>query len=213
MRQWRHRSNGRAPRRPQGVAQKGFPTRLRSAITLHIEVKKRIGILTGGGDSPGLNAAIRGAALTAIRTYGMEVLGLIDGFNGLFEDDGHVLLDEDKVQGILALGGTMLGTANRGNPFKMIVRDADGRPVRGADGEILLRDRSEEAVRRIKELNISGLLCIGGDGTLRMAQEFYQKHGVPVVGVPKTIDFDLSQKCHNPSHGSQKTHWDSYWRR
>jgi len=154
--------------------------------------RKRIGILTGGGDSPGLNAAIRGAALTAMRTYDMECVGFIDGFNGLFEEDGHVILDEDKVQGILALGGTMLGTANRGNPFKMVVRDSDGRPVRGADGEILLRDRSEEAVERIKELNIAGLLCIGGDGTLRMAQEFYQKHGVPVVGVPKTIDFDLA---------------------
>lgn len=154
--------------------------------------RKRIGILTGGGDSPGLNAAIRGAALTAIRTYDMEVIGFIDGFNGLFEDDGHVILNEDMVQGILAQGGTILGTANRGNPFKMIVRDEEGRPVRGEDGEIKLRDRSEEAVARMKALNLSGLLCIGGDGTLRMAQDFYREHGVPVVGVPKTIDFDLS---------------------
>jgi 6-phosphofructokinase len=154
---------------------------------------KRIGVLTGGGDSPGLNAAIRGATLTAIRKYGMEVVGFIDGFNGLFQKEGgHVILTEESVQGILGHGGTVLGTVNRGNPFRMVVRDDEGNPVRDADGTIQTRDRSHEAADRLKDLGIEGLLCIGGDGTLRMARDFQQQHGVPVIGVPKTIDFDLS---------------------
>lgn len=154
---------------------------------------KRIGVLTGGGDSPGLNAAIRAATLTAIRKYGMEVIGFVDGFNGLFEPEtGTVSLGVEDVQGIEALGGTILGTASRGNPFRMVIRDAQGHPVLGADGKAKTVDRSAEAAARVKELGIGGLLCIGGDGTLAMAREFYEKFGVPVVGVPKTIDFDIS---------------------
>lgn len=154
---------------------------------------RRIAVLTGGGDSPGLNAAIRAATLTAIRKYKMEVVGFIDGFNGLFaETGGHVVLDEDTVQDILARGGTILGTANRGNPFRMVLRDEAGNPQLDADGTVMTRDRSAEAVERMKTLGIDGLLAIGGDGTLAMAREFYEKYGVPVVGVPKTIDFDLS---------------------
>jgi phosphofructokinase-like protein len=154
---------------------------------------RRIGVLTGGGDSPGLNAAIRGVTLTAIRAYGMEVLGFLDGFSGLFEgEEGMVTLTEDTVQGIEMRGGTILGTANRGNPFNMIVRDPLGRPLRDEKGEVLTVDRSEEAASRLKELGIEGLVCIGGDGTLSMAREFFETHGVPLVGVPKTIDFDLS---------------------
>ncbi len=158
---------------------------------------KRLGILTGGGDSPGLNAAIRGATLTAIRKYGMEVVGFVDGFNGLFGgpregEPGWVTLTEDYVQGILTQGGTVLGTANRGNPFQMIVRDERGFPVRDEAGQIVTRDRSAEAVRTMRELNLAGLLCIGGDGTLGMARAFFEQHKVPVVGVPKTIDFDLA---------------------
>jgi 6-phosphofructokinase 1 len=154
---------------------------------------RRIGVLTGGGDSPGLNAAIRGVTLTAIRAYGMEVLGFLDGFSGLFGgEEGMVTLTEDAVQGIEMRGGTILGTANRGNPFNMIVRDPHGRPLRDDKGEVLMVDRSEEAASRLKELGIEGLICIGGDGTLSMAREFFETHGVPLVGVPKTIDFDLS---------------------
>ncbi|MEZ4265386.1 MAG: ATP-dependent 6-phosphofructokinase [Myxococcota bacterium] len=156
-------------------------------------IPKRIGVLTGGGDSPGLNAAIRAATLTAIRKYGMEVIGFVDGFNGLFDpENGARALSVDDVQGIEAIGGTILGTANRGNPFRMVVRDDDGHPVLGPDGKATTVDRSAEAVSRLKDLGIGGLLCIGGDGTLAMAREFYEKFGVPVVGVPKTIDFDLS---------------------
>jgi len=154
---------------------------------------RRIGVLTGGGDSPGLNAAIRGVTLTAIRRYGMEVVGFIDGFSGLFQGEaGSVALTEDSVQGIEMLGGTILGTANRGNPFSMIVGDSQGRPLRDENGQILTRDRSQEAADRLQELGIEGLVCIGGDGTLSMAREFFEKLNVPLVGVPKTIDFDLS---------------------
>lgn len=156
-------------------------------------VPKRIGVLTGGGDSPGLNAAIRAATLTAIRKYGMEVIGFVDGFNGLFDPEGGTVpLGVDDVQGIEALGGTILGTASRGNPFRMVVRDEQGNPILGPDGKARTVDRSAEAAERLKELGIGGLLTIGGDGTLSMAREFYEKFGVPVVGVPKTIDFDLS---------------------
>lgn len=154
---------------------------------------RKIGVLTGGGDSPGLNAAIRGVTLTAIRRYGMEVIGFIDGFSGLFQgEEGCVALTEDSVQGIEMRGGTILGTANRGNPFSMIVQDPQGRPLRDEGGQILTRDRSEEAADRLQELGIEGLVCIGGDGTLSMARELFEKLKVPLVGVPKTIDFDLS---------------------
>jgi 6-phosphofructokinase len=156
-------------------------------------VIRRIGLLTGGGDSPGLNAAIRAACLTAVRKYGVEIVGLLNGFNGLFTgDEGIIRLDEMKVQDIHPMGGTILGTANRGNPFRLIVRDDEGHPILGADGQPKVKDRSAEAAERLKALGIDGLICVGGDGTLSMAQEFYEKYGVPVVGVPKTIDFDLS---------------------
>jgi 6-phosphofructokinase 1 len=167
---------------------------------------KRIGILTGGGDSPGLNAAIRGATLAAIRKHGTEVIGLIDGFNALFEDTGRpgvgtdsglgspalVRLGEAEVQDIHAFGGTILGTANKGDPFQMILRDEKGKPLRDADGKVLTRDRSGEAAQRIKDLGLDALICIGGDGTLSLARSMFERHGVPVVGVPKTIDFDLA---------------------
>jgi len=159
---------------------------------------KRIGILTGGGDSPGLNAAIRAATLTAIRKYGMEVVGLIDGFNALFHETSSptgasiMRLGEAEVQDIHAFGGTILGTANKGNPFAMILRDEKGRPQRDEQGKVLTRDRSAEAAQRIRELGFDALLCIGGDGTLMLARDMLERHGVPVVGVPKTIDFDLA---------------------
>jgi len=158
-----------------------------------VATPRRIGVLTGGGDSPGLNPAIRAVTLTAIRKYGMEVVGLLDGFNGLFaKEGGTVPLNEDAVQDIQSLGGTILGTANRGNPFRMVVRDERGRPVVGSDGQPTIVDRSGEAANRLAAMGIDGLVVIGGDGTLSMAQEFHETHGVAVVGVPKTIDFDLS---------------------
>ncbi len=154
---------------------------------------RRIGVLTGGGDSPGLNAAIRAVTLTAIRKYGMEVLGFINGFNGVVAaDGGHIVLDEDRVQGIDNVGGTILGTPNRGNPFRMVIRDEQGHPVLGEDGEPRVADRSAEAASRLGDLGVDALVCIGGDGSLSLGREFHAAFGLPVVGVPKTIDFDLS---------------------
>lgn len=160
--------------------------------------RKTIGILTGGGDSPGLNAAIRGATLTAIRKYGMDVVGFVDGFNAFLPppgeaiDRGFIRLGEAEVQDIHSFGGTILGAANRGNPFQMIVRDQHGRPIKDEHGKARVVDRSAEAAARVRELGLAAILCIGGDGTLQLAREMYERHGVPVIGVPKTIDFDLA---------------------
>jgi 6-phosphofructokinase 1 len=159
---------------------------------------KRIGILTGGGDSPGLNAAIRGATLAAIRKYKCEVIGLIDGFNALFDETSSttgspfMTLTEAEVQDIHAYGGTILGSANKGDPFEMILRDERGRPLRDANNKVMTRDRSAEAAQRVRELGLDALLCIGGDGTLTLAKRMHEQYGMPVVGVPKTIDFDLA---------------------
>ncbi len=154
---------------------------------------KRIGILTGGGDAPALNAAIRSATLTAVRKYGLQVVGFIDGFEGLFDRERGVMpLDPDAVHCMINRGGSILGTANRGNPFQMVLRDGRGHPLLDADGQPRTRDRSGEAVERLAELGVDALLCVGGDGTLSMARELHEVHGVGVIGVPKTIDFDLS---------------------
>jgi len=142
---------------------------------------KRIGILTGGGDAPGLNAVIRAAVKTAHGVYGCQVFGVRDGFDGLLEDDGVFELTTEHVRGILPRGGTILGTANRGNPFarKMVV-----------DGEETIVDVSDEVAERTTELGLDALIVVGGDGTLRISNELFQK-GCPVVGVPNTIDNDL----------------------
>jgi len=141
----------------------------------------RIGILTGGGDAPGLNAVIRAAVKTAIHTYGFKVFGIRDGYDGFLDANGIVPLDLDAVRGILPRGGTILGTANRGNPFaRKVVRD----------GVEVTIDVSDEIVEGISKLKLDALLVLGGDGTLRIAHELFQK-GVPVIGVPKTIDNDI----------------------
>ena len=142
---------------------------------------KRIGVLTGGGDAPGLNAVIRAVVKTAIDVYGCEVLGYRNGYDGFLEPDGVITLTHDTVRGILPRGGTILGTANRGNPFarKVLV-----------DGQEKIIDASDEIVRAIKDQKLDALIVIGGDGTLRIGLELFQK-GVPVVGVPKTIDNDI----------------------
>jgi 6-phosphofructokinase 1 len=142
---------------------------------------KRIGILTGGGDAPGLNAVIRAAVKTASSKYECEVLGIRNGFDGFLDEDGIEPLDTTVVRGILPRGGTILGTANRGNPFARRVE---------RDGQIFIEDISDEVVTRIKALELDGLVVVGGDGTLRIAMEMYDK-GVPTVGVPKTIDNDV----------------------
>jgi 6-phosphofructokinase 1 len=141
----------------------------------------RIAILTGGGDAPGLNAVIRAVVKTAGLEYGCDVLGVKDGFDGFIEEDGVFPLGADAVRGILPRGGTILGTANRGNPFaRKVVRD----------GETIIEDISGKIIESIHALNLDALIVVGGDGTLRIAHELYPM-GVPVIGVPKTIDNDI----------------------
>ena len=139
--------------------------------------KKRIGILTGGGDCPGLNAAIRAVAKTAFLNYGMEVAGIRDGYLGLIENR-YTLLSYEDVSGILTHGGTFLGTSNKTNPFK----------YPSSSGK--LRDVSSLVLENVELMDLDGLVCIGGDGTLIVAYKLYKK-GLKVVGIPKTIDNDL----------------------
>ena len=142
---------------------------------------KRIGILTGGGDAPGLNAVIRAAVKTAIYEYDSEVLGIRNGYDGFIEADGIVPLTIESVRGLLPRGGTILGAANRGNPYaRKVIRD----------GKEVMIDVSDEIVKGIKRLEMDALLVLGGDGTLHIARELCKK-GAPVIGVPKTIDNDI----------------------
>jgi 6-phosphofructokinase 1 len=141
----------------------------------------RIAISTGGGDAPGLNAVIRAAVLSAIHR-GWEVLGIKRGFAGLLGEDEVVPLTRESVRGIAHLGGTILRTTNRGSPFHY--------PVRGADGAITYVDRSDELAANARALGIEAIVSIGGDGSLRIAEQLVGK-GLKVVAVPKTIDNDV----------------------
>jgi 6-phosphofructokinase 1 len=143
---------------------------------------RRIAVNTGGGDAPGLNAVIRAVVLSAER-MGWEVVGIEDSYDGLFRENGVVRLDRKAVRGITHLGGTILGTTNRGNPFRW--------PVRAEDGTTTYEDRSDRAVEALRAHGIDALIAIGGDGSLSIAQQLADK-GVSVVGVPKTIDNDLA---------------------
>ncbi len=138
---------------------------------------ERIGILTGGGDCPGLNAVIRAAVRTATRDHDLEVLGIQLGFEGLLTK-ACIPLTNELIRGILPKGGTLLRTTNRGNPFQY--------PVDGGS-----EDRSQLAIDNIRELGIDGIIAIGGDGTLKIAQRLSEK-GIPMIAVPKTIDNDLA---------------------
>ncbi len=142
---------------------------------------KTIGVLTGGGDCPGINAVIRAVVKTAIYKYGLKVVGIQDGYKGMVENN-TVNLTIDDVSGILPRGGTILGTTNRDNPFKYTVE---------IEGDNHIEDRSDQAIQNMKNLGIDGMVIIGGDGTLTIGNMLSQK-GLPVVGVPKTIDNDLS---------------------
>lgn len=145
--------------------------------------RKRIGVLTGGGDCPGLNAVIRAVVKHGVTMRGWDVIGIRDSFNGLLSTPYDVEnLVRDSVRGILTKGGTVLGTTNRGDPFDF--------PVRNADGTVGLVDRSDEVLEAMRILEIEGLVVIGGDGTLKIAHRLMQK-GVKVIGVPKTIDNDI----------------------
>jgi 6-phosphofructokinase 1 len=141
----------------------------------------KIAINTGGGDAPGLNAAIRAATLAALRN-GWEVVGIKNGYGSLYSDEPFTPLTLESVKGITMMGGTILGTANRGNPFEM--------PYQKEDGSWGLHDRSDEAVKVFHEHNIDALIALGGDGSMRIANKLTEK-GIKIVGIPKTIDNDI----------------------
>src|SRR5512135_1677231 len=147
---------------------------------------RKVAINTGGGDAPGLNAVIRAATLAAINR-GWEVVGIRDGYNGLFlpeeyPDGGLMNLTRSRVRGITHMGGTILGTTNRGNPLHYPMVDKRGRAYE--------KDRSDEIMRAFRREKIDALIAIGGDGSLSIANVLAEK-GLCVVGVPKTIDNDL----------------------
>ena len=143
-------------------------------------MSKRIGVLTSGGDCPGLNAVLRGV-VRAATNRNWEVLGIHDGFEGLLAKDNFEKLDVRRTAGIMRLGGTILGTTNRGHFVSKV----------GAGGRALVAPEIiEQARATLAELGIEALIVIGGDGSLTCALQFHQA-GIPVVGVPKTIDNDL----------------------
>ena len=150
---------------------------------------KKIAILTGGGDCPGLNAVIRAVTQTAIKKYNLEVVGIRRGYHGLYHKD-FIKLDLTAVDEILSEGGTILKSSNKDNLFQYPVRDAEGNIVK-VDGQIQYEDVSDVAVQNLKDENIDALFILGGDGTLTSARDFSRK-GVNVIAIPKTIDNDLN---------------------
>lgn len=145
---------------------------------------RRIAVNTGGGDAPGLNAVIRAVAISAMGR-GWEVLGIRYGYRGLIEDDpaGVVSLDRNSVRGIHHLGGTILGSTNRGDPFRYPMMK---------DGQLVPTDVSGKVIRRLEELGVDALVAIGGDGSIKLSARLLER-GLPrVIAVPKTIDNDLS---------------------
>ncbi len=141
---------------------------------------KKIALLTGGGDCPGLNSAIRAVVQTAIQEYGIQVVGVPDGFKGLLENK-FVPLNLINTTGIFAKGGTILGSSNVDTPFRV---------PRLKNGEKVYEDRSDEAVEHLKRERIDAMIVVGGDGTQAISHAMVQK-GVNIVGIPKTIDNDL----------------------
>jgi ATP-dependent phosphofructokinase / diphosphate-dependent phosphofructokinase len=151
-------------------------------------LKRQIGLLTGGGDCAGLNAVIRAVVKVAILEYEWEVLGIENGYEGLILPGKVRRMTIEDVRGILPRGGTILGTTNRANPFAYEEIQSDG--------EVKILDRSGEVLSRLDEIEIKGLIVIGGDGTMHITHELIQK-GLLAVGIPKTIDNDI--------HGTQVT--------
>jgi phosphofructokinase-like protein len=146
----------------------------------------RIGISTGGGDAPGLNAVIRAVTLAG-HNRGWEVVGIRDGYNGVmlpdqYRDGGLITLTPDRVRGITHLGGTIIGTTNQGNPLHF--------PVKKPNGKVVEVDRTDDLVQGLAANGIDAVVAIGGDGSLTIANALHRK-GVRIVGVPKTIDNDL----------------------
>jgi 6-phosphofructokinase 1 len=146
--------------------------------------KKKVLILTGGGDCPGLNAVIRGIAKRARKEKDWEVYGSVEAFNGVLNTPQEILKMTSKLTaGIHVRGGTILKTTNKANPIKY--------PVEQPDGSVRFEDRSDELVRKLKELNFDAVINIGGDGSQKISKALFDK-GIPMIGVPKTIDNDLS---------------------
>lgn len=141
---------------------------------------KKIALLTGGGDCPGLNAVIRAVTRSAILNYGYEVIGYKFGYRGLYNND-FIKLDLKTVSGLLPRGGTILYSSNKDNLFDYLVEE---------NGNMVKKDVSDVAVENMKKEGVDVLIVIGGDGTLTSARDFARK-GIKVIGVPKTIDNDL----------------------
>ncbi|MFH1190397.1 MAG: ATP-dependent 6-phosphofructokinase [Candidatus Omnitrophota bacterium] len=142
--------------------------------------RKRIGILTGGGDCAGINAVIRAVAKKAINDHDMEIVGIEDGYEGAV-NNRYRRLDNGDVSGILTLGGTILGTTKKVNPYRYAIRKGD---------DFEFKDMSKTMLRNLERLELDCLFVIGGDGTLGIAYKIF-RDGIPVIGVPKTIDNDI----------------------
>ncbi len=154
---------------------------LKRAKEISMEKGMRIAINTGGGDAPGLNAVIEAVVMSAYNRN-WEVYGIRNGYSGLLNTDEIIRLTPEKVRHISSLGGTIIGTTNKGNPFQM--------PIKNMAGEIEVHDVSDKVIENFKRLKFDCLIAIGGDGSLKIAYDFHKK-GVPVICVPKTIDNDL----------------------
>lgn len=145
---------------------------------------KKLLVCTGGGDCPGLNAVIRGIFKTAKKTKEWEIYGSLEAFNGVMAEPTQIIkLTKSKVGGIHVKGGTILKTTNRGNPLQF--------PVQDENGNIVFEDRTDVLANKIKELGFDAVINIGGDGSQKISKALYDL-GVPIIGVPKTIDNDLS---------------------
>jgi 6-phosphofructokinase 1 len=142
---------------------------------------RRVGILTGGGDCAGLNAVLRAVTRCAISRYGATVLGVADGFEGLLDEPRTVSLTSAMVKGLLARGGTILGSSNKGDPFAYKTVE---------NGRVTTADRSDEALANLRDLELDVLFVVGGDGTNAVGNKFFLR-GAPIIGIPKTIDNDL----------------------
>jgi 6-phosphofructokinase 1 len=141
---------------------------------------ERIGVLTAGGDCPGLNAVIRAIVKTAIYRHGLEVVGFADGYSGVIYNKARILESRDA-SGILPRGGTILGTSNRDDPFRCPVV---------VNGQKVFMDLSDQSIRNLRKNRIDVLFVLGGDGSLTIGSKLSKK-GVRLIGVPKTIDNDL----------------------
>jgi 6-phosphofructokinase 1 len=142
---------------------------------------KRMGVLTGGGDCAGLNAVSRAIVRCGVSQYGATVVGVHDGFEGLLGQPRTVSLTSNMVKGLLFRGGTILGSSNKGDPFAHKSVE---------NGKVTVQDRSDEVIGALRDLELDALFVIGGDGTNAIAHKFFQR-GVPIIGIPKTIDNDL----------------------